>query len=264
MNCRKFDQWVDDLVGHDLSPEMAATLTEHARRCERCAKEWRAALERAAALQTWTPWALEAADVQPPAPGSTADAVFGRLANGEGARPAWGRLVRPLAAAAAVVAMAGAGFFAWRIADGDGALRTPATAHMNAVANGPVAGLWNVQNGPSNEWIPGQRPFDFATKSSSGEVAPLRIDIRSFLNAQNAGNATDPAAVADERLLNPAETKLLLESAVQGVWPNFNVQNVSGGSPARSGAPGNGYGPVPFVIINDGAGVKVAPGARRF
>ena len=105
--CQAFRGIADDLVGHDLSPEETARWTAHARQCSRCGAQWRQALSRSAALSTLTPWALEAAGVKPPAPGTTADAVFARLAAGEGI-PNWShRWARPFAAAAAVVVMAG-------------------------------------------------------------------------------------------------------------------------------------------------------------
>jgi hypothetical protein len=54
-----------------------------------------------------TPWSLEASGVKPPAPGATAEAVFARLAAGEGIPRLRERWRFPLAAAAAVVVMAG-------------------------------------------------------------------------------------------------------------------------------------------------------------
>jgi hypothetical protein len=116
--CDAFREQVDDLVGHDLSPEESARLVAHARHCSRCASEWRSALDRASALASLTPWSLEAAGVKPPVAGATADAVFGRLAAGEGA-PSWAdrwirpRLVRRLAMAAGILVLLGGGYLTW-------------------------------------------------------------------------------------------------------------------------------------------------------
>ena len=116
--CDAFREQVDDLVGHDLSPEESARLVAHARHCSRCASEWRSALDRASALASLTPWSLEAAGVKPPVAGSTADAVFGRLAAGEGA-PTWSdrwirpRVVRRLAMAAGILVLLGGGYLTW-------------------------------------------------------------------------------------------------------------------------------------------------------
>ncbi|MBL8694759.1 MAG: hypothetical protein JNJ88_11745 [Planctomycetes bacterium] len=129
--CEAFLAQADDLVGRDLSPEQAAPLMEHARTCLRCARVWRASLERSAALQSLSIWELESNGVKPPAPGETADAVFARLAAGEGL-PTWQeRLrsqswVRPLAAAAIVLlalSVGGAGL--WVSSHGIGFVGTP-------------------------------------------------------------------------------------------------------------------------------------------
>jgi hypothetical protein len=105
--CQAFVEIADDLVGHDLSPEETARWSAHARQCSRCGAQWRQALTRSAALSLMTPWSLEASGVKPPAPGATAEAVFARLAAGEGIPRLRERWRFPLAAAAAVVVMAG-------------------------------------------------------------------------------------------------------------------------------------------------------------
>ncbi len=115
--CHTFRERVDDLVGRDLSPEDAARLIAHARACPPCAESWRSSLERSAALQALSPWTLEASGVTPPEPGTTADAVFARLAAGEGspALPFSRRLAAHrgwvrLAVAAAILVSASVGF----------------------------------------------------------------------------------------------------------------------------------------------------------
>lgn len=138
--CEAFHAQVDDLVGRDLSPEQAAPLMEHARTCLRCARVWRASLERSAALQSLSIWELESNGVKPPAPGETADAVFARLAAGEGL-PTWQERLRnqswgrPLAAAAIMLlalSVGGAGF--WVSSHGTGFVGTPGTSAPDAPA----------------------------------------------------------------------------------------------------------------------------------
>lgn len=147
--CSEFLRRVDDLVGHDLPPEQTARLQEHARVCERCAKEWRASLERAAALQTLTPWALEAAGVRPPSAGKTADAVFARLAAGEGL-PRWrDRWIRPAALAAAAVLLASVGVYSSKFVNNGGDLNMSGnSASENSNANIPVANVNVTQDPP--------------------------------------------------------------------------------------------------------------------
>ncbi|MFN0205495.1 MAG: hypothetical protein ACKVS6_04190 [Planctomycetota bacterium] len=226
MNCTKFERLVNDLAGHDVAPEMSARLSEHARLCERCAGEWRAALERAAALQTMTPWALEAAGIKPPSAGETADAVFARLAKGEGSISTLRQFTRPLAAAAGFLVLVGASYFAWNL-----------TNHEN-VTNPSVA-----------------------SKDSSVPVANVNATLT---------NDTIKTAAAEngERVLNPQETsRLLLESAFQGVWPNFGLRNVTTENPANS--PGGTLRIAPPYDMNDGGAIKLLTGkplidARRF
>lgn len=239
MNCTKFERLVNDLAGHDLAPEMSARLTEHARRCERCAGEWRAALERAAALQTMTPWSLEAKGIKPPRAGETADAVFARLARGEGSKSTLREFTRPLAAAAGFLVLVGASFFAWNVMNAQNAINRQNDSNRPGASN-EAAPLHNNNNAEVR--------IDHSFANNSGSAVPI-------LNVNASG----------ERVLDPQETKLLLESAFQGVWPDFNLRNVTSETPNSSGQSGTGVlrFPMPYDP-KEGGPIKLFVGARRF
>ncbi|MBI3819567.1 MAG: zf-HC2 domain-containing protein [Planctomycetes bacterium] len=170
-NCKEFLRLADDLVGHDVPPEETSRLMEHARACARCTKEWRAALERAAALQMLTPWALEAGGVHPPAVGETADAVFARLNAGEGI-PSWSqRWVRPISYAAAALLVVGAGIY---------------------------SSIYFMNN---REGLSSSARESLVNANVSPQGANLQI-------------TDDPSLESEERVVNPFERKMLLESSL--------------------------------------------------
>jgi hypothetical protein len=128
VRCASFQERVDDLVGRDLAPELTTAMATHARSCLACARSWKAAEERAVALRSLAPEALEATGVRPAGKKdgkeATADAVFARLTAGEGAS-LWAEKQwvgkqwvqknwRRAAAAAVLLASAGIGALATR------------------------------------------------------------------------------------------------------------------------------------------------------
>lgn len=209
--CNQFALRTDDLVGHDLPPEESARFMDHARNCARCSREWRAALDRSAALQTMTPWALEAAGIRPSVPGSTADAVFARLAAGEGL-PTWReRWARPLAMAAAIIVTVGAGVFA------SGFLNLRPQDSMQSGGQGQAGSITNNSGGNKvNDHINGRH---FA-----GPAAPGTFHVNgNFV----IGGADAGAFESDERVVNPEKRKMLLESSVSGFQHrDMNTTNV--------------------------------------
>lgn len=156
IDCSKFRDLVDDLVGKDLRPESTAAAVAHARACLSCARAWKAAADRAAAFGALAPEALEAAGVRAPQPGATADAVFARLAAGEGSERWTARWSRRVAAAAVVAASAVAGFHWTKLEDSRrwSGIESPLTAATHgSVSSDPV--LSNAADGR----LEGSGPF---------------------------------------------------------------------------------------------------------
>lgn len=231
--CKEFARKVDDLVGHDLPPEQASRFLEHARVCERCAKEWRAALERAAALQSLTPWALEAAGVRPPEPGSTADAVFARLNAGEGLPTLGEQWRRPAMAIAATLLLGVAGVYSSSV-------------------------LFKSGNVINNSGAGSQQDAIAAAGVSSGAAPVVNVNLTN-----------DGELRSDERVVDPWRRKMLLESSMPEenrslkFGPIFvNYPNQVGSGPMAPNRSGSVVKSASRPVIQDG--VASRPFVEKF